>query len=199
MYTRYSLAELTAHLVSLLERRRVAFSEWNAETEAALEDEAKAALTEAHAGFVELADDALYWERTHRTLLTVALPRYFALAKAQHAFEHSAYGAWREGDLVSRIAYAAIGLFTGIIVVRTAIPDWLEPLPVALFLLGPLLPDLQAWRGKRRYAKGLAALVDDMAQEQSDAREYQPLGIAPVTDPETQTESDQTKPERHRT
>ncbi len=189
MYTRYSLPELTAHLIALLERRRTAFDGWNDETEAALTKEATAALAEAHTGFVELADDPAYWQKTEHTLLTVALPRYLNLAKAQDALERSAYGAWRHGDLISRVAYAAAGLISGIIIIRTAIPDWLEPLPIALFLGGPLLPDLQAWRAKRKYAKALSGLVDDMAQEQRDVREYQPLGIAPVGDDELQSSS----------
>jgi hypothetical protein len=180
VYARYSLPELTAHLVALLERRRAAFDRWSPQAEDALTQDAEAALTEAHAGFVELADDPAYWQRTRATLLTVALPRYVKLARAQHALERSAYGAWRAGDLLSRVAYAATGLVLGIVVVKTAIPDWLEPLPIALFLGGPLLPDLQAWWAKRRYAKALVTLVDDMAQEEKDARQYQALGIAPV-------------------
>ena len=180
MYTRYSLAELTAHVVALLERRRAAFEVWSEQVEDALTREAVTALEEARTGFAELADDPAYWERTSRTLIDVAVPRYLKLAKTQHALERSAYGAWRSGDVISRVAYAGMGLLAGIIIIRTPIPDFLEPLPIMMFLGGPLLPDLQAWWAKRRYAKQLTALVEDMAQEQRDAREYQPLGIAPV-------------------
>lgn len=182
VYTRYSLPELTAHLIALLERRRTAFTQWSPQTEDALRRDAANALSEAHAGFVELADDPAYWQRTEQTLLSVALPRYLKLARLQQAREANAYGAWRQGDLLSRIVFAGAGLVTGIIIVRTPIPDWLELLPLILFLGGPLLPDLQAWWAKRQYAKALAKLVDEMAQEQRDAREYQPLGIAPVGD-----------------
>ncbi len=177
MYTRYSLAELTAHLVALLERRRAAFDTWSDQVEDALTREAETALEEAHKGFTELADDQAYWARTHQALITVALPRYLNIAKAQHALEHSAYGAWRGGDFISRVVYAGIGLVAGVIIIRTPIPDFLEPLPLVMFLGGPLLPDFQAWWGKRRYAKALTKLVEDMAQEQKDAREYQPLGL----------------------
>ncbi len=175
MYSRYSLSQLTAHLIGLLERRRTAFKTFDEDAEAALRKEAVSALEVAHAAFAEMADDPVYWERTERTVLTVALPRYLNLALAQHTLEHTAYGAWRGGDALSRIAYAGMGLVAGIIVIRTAIPDWLEPLPVGLFLGGPLLPDIQAWWAKRRYAKSLEKLVSDMADEQRDVRDYQPL------------------------
>ena len=178
MYSRYSLSELTAHLIGLLERRRTAFEIFDEEAEAALQKEATSALDVARAAFAEMADDPVYWERTERTVLTVALPRYLNLARAQHTLEHTAYGAWRGGDVLSRIAYAGMGLVTGIIVIRTAIPDWLEPLPIGLFFGGPLLPDLHAWWAKRGYAKSLEKLVHDMADEQRDVREYQPL-LAP--------------------
>lgn len=175
MYSRYSLSELTAHLIGLLERRRTAFETFDEATEAALRKEATESLNVAQAAFAEMADDPLYWERTERTILSVALPRYLNLARAQHTLERMAYGAWRGGDVLSRIAYAGMGLVTGIIVIRTAIPDWLEPLPIALFLGGPLLPDLQAWWAKRRYAKSLEALVSEMADEQREVRDYQPV------------------------
>jgi len=199
MYTRYSLAELTAHLVALLERRRAAFEVWSQQIEDALTREAVTALEEARTGFAELADDPAYWARTSRTLIEVAVPRYLKLAKRQHELERSAYGAWRNGDLISRMAYAGMGLIAGIIIIRTPIPDFLEPLPILMFLGGPLLPDVQAWWAKRRYTRQLATLVDDMGQEQRDAREYQSLGIAPVSsdtsgsEPPPQVEQDKTR------
>ncbi len=202
VYSRYSLPELTGHVVASLERRRAAFSEWNAQTEAALTADARATLTQAHAGFVELADDEGHWQRVEHTLLTVALPRYFQLAKTQFALEQAGYGAWRRGDAISRAAYAGLGLLLAAIVWRTAIPDWLEPLPLALFLGGPLLPDAQAWWAKRQYAKALAKLVDDMAQEEADSRQYQPLGlasgvgpVAPVSTEQQQAAADSVKNE----
>lgn len=173
----FQLAELTAHLVALLERRRAAFEVWDEKAEASLLEGANEALDEAGKQFKELADDQTYWSRTTGALREVALPRYLRLAKEQHALEKRGYGAWRGGDFLSRAAYAAIGLVAGFIILRTAVPDWLEPLPLALFIGGPLLPDAQAWFAKRRYAKQLVGLVDDMKAEQVDRRAYQPLGI----------------------
>lgn len=175
--SQYQLPELTAHLVALLERRRAAFETWDDAAEATLREAAKEALDEAGRQFKEVADDAAYWQRTTETLLEVALPRYVRLAKDQHALEKRGYGAWRGGDLLSRVVYAGIGLIGGFIVLRTAVPDWFEPLPLALFIGGPLLPDAQAWFAKRRYAKQLLALVEDMKAEAIDRRAYQPLGI----------------------
>jgi hypothetical protein len=175
--SQYQLPDLTAHVVSLLERRRVAFALWNENTESELIAAANEALDEAGKQFKELADDQLYWSRTIQALLGVAVPRYLRLAKEQHALEKHGYGAWRAGDLISRVAYAAIGLVAGFIILRTAVPDWLEPLPIALFIGGPLIPDAQAWVAKRRYSKQLVRLVDDMKAEAIDRRAYQPYGI----------------------
>ncbi|MBL9039883.1 MAG: hypothetical protein JNG84_15300 [Archangium sp.] len=173
--SRFSLPELTAHLVALLERRRAGLAEWSAEVEHTLRAEAAAALTEAEAAFREVADDAVYWRRVTDAVHAVALPRYLALAKAQHALERAGYGAWRKGDFISRVAYGAAGLLVALVVWRTPIPDWFEPVPVAFFLFGPLLPDAQAWWAKRRFATDIAHLVEDMGVEQRDTRAYQPV------------------------
>ncbi len=173
--TRYQLQELTAHVVAALERRREGFTDWNVEVEQRLTDEAKSALAEAGRQFAEVADDKPYWEQLERTVLTAALPRYFRLAREQHQHEKSRYGLWRGGDVVSRAAYAAIGLVVAAVVFRTAIPDWLEPLPIAFFIGGPLLPDLQIWFAKRKYAAKLRALVEDMRDEATAREQYRPL------------------------
>lgn len=173
--TQFHLAEVTAHVLALLERRRLAFEQWDAKAEAELTDEVDKALAEAGQRFAEVADDRPYWARLGQTLKDVALPRYFRLAKAQHALELTGYGAWRGGDLLSRAVYAGAGLVTAVVVFRTAIPDWIEPLPLAFFLGGPLLPDLQAWWHKRKYRGAVAQVIEDMRQESVDVRAYQPL------------------------
>lgn len=175
--SQYQLPELTAHLVSLLERRRLAFDVLDEKAEAALREAAQEALDEAGKQFKELADDAAYWSRTTDALLEVAFPRYLRLARNQHALEKRGYGAWRGGDFVSRAAFAVAGLVLGFIVIRTPIPNWLEPLPLALFIGGPFIPDVQASFAKRRYSKQLLALVEDMKAEAIDRRAYEPLGI----------------------
>lgn len=175
--SQYQLPELTAHVVSLLERRRRAFDAWDEKTEAALKADAEEALAEAGKQFREVADDAAYWKRTCELVLSVALPRYFKLAREEHALEARKFDVWRGGDFIARAAFAATGLVLGLVILRTPIPNWLEPLPLALFIGGPLIPDLQTWWAKRRYGKQLLGLVEEMREEAADQRAYAPLGI----------------------
>ena len=173
--SRYRLAELTAHVLGLLERRREGSAEWNADAEAKLTEAATEALTEAGRQFAEIADDEAYWQRIEETVLTAVLPRYFQAAKAQHELEQHRYNLWRGGDFISRVAYGASGLLAAVIVWRTAIPDYLEPLPLAFFIGGPLLPDLQVWFARRRYRKVLGEVIEAMREEDSARAQYQPL------------------------
>lgn len=175
--SQYQLPELTAHVVSLLERRRQAFDAWNEQTEGALKADAEEALAEAGQQFREVADDAAYWKRTCELVRSVALPRYFKLAREEHALEARKFDVWRGGDFIARAAFAVSGLVLGVIILRTPIPDWLEPLPLALFIGGPLIPDLQTWWAKRRYGKQLLGLVEEMREEAADQRAYAPLGL----------------------
>jgi hypothetical protein len=182
--TKFQLPELTAHLVALLERRRAGLGAWEATTEASLLAEARAALDEAGAQFREVVDDPAAWSRRVEQCLTVALPRYLKLAREQHALEARRYGVWRGGDLLSRAAYALGGLAVGVLLLRTALPRAFEVIPLGFFIAGPLIPDVQAWLARRRYAKALAGLVDDMAQEALDRSQYQPLGLEEVAGPD---------------
>jgi hypothetical protein len=50
---------------------------------------------------------------------------------------------------------------------------------LGLFIGGPLLPDLQSWFARRRYANKRRALVVDMEQEAARRSEYQPLFTPP--------------------
>lgn len=175
--SRYHPSELVAHVIAVLERRRAAFEAWDDSTEQLLLEEAQRALAEAGQQFREVADDAPYWQRVTELVLQLGVARYLKLAREQSQLEQRGYDVWRRGDLLSRAAYALGGLAVGVLVLRTALPDWLEPLPLAFFIGGPLLPDVQIWFAKRRYAKQLAALVDDVAQESVERQAYQPLGI----------------------
>jgi hypothetical protein len=175
--SRYRLPALATHLISLMERRRSAFAEWDEHAEASLVAAAQGALDEAGQQFREVADDAPHWAKLEHTLLSVALPRYFRLAKEQHALESRGYDAWRGGDFVSRLAYGGAGLLAAIVAWRARLPLWFEPAPVGLFLFGPLIPDLQAWFANRKYARALAGLVKDMEKEQLEASTYIPFGI----------------------
>lgn len=172
---RYRLPQLTAHVLSLLEHRREGFETWNDEAEAKLTEVAREALSEAGHQFAEVADDKTYWSKLEQTVLTAVLPRYFRLAKEEHQLEQDKFHLWRGGDLISRVVYGSSGLIAAVIVWRTAIPNYLEPLPLAFFVLGPLLPDLQVWFAKRKYTKKVGAIIEAMAEEAELREQYRPL------------------------
>ena len=195
---RYRLGELTGHVLALLERRRDGFPEWNAEAEAKLTQAATEALHEAGRQFAEVADDKPYWERIEQIVLTAVLPRYFQAARAEHELEKNKFNLWRGGDFISRVAYGAAGLVGALVVWRTGIPDIIEPLPIAFFVLGPLLPDLQIRSAKRRYAKKLRAVIDSMHEEDSAREQYRPLmeGMPSVVDEQVGSSSTPSTPNK---
>ena len=173
--TRYQLQELTAQVVAALERRREGFAEWNADVETRLTEEARNVLTQAGRQFSEVADDKPYWEQLERTVLTAALPRYFQIAKEQQQNEKNKYGLWRGGDAISRATYAVVGLVAAAIAFRARLPIYLEPMPLVFFIGGPLLPDIQVWFARRKYAAKLRTLVEDMRDEAAARDQYRPL------------------------
>ena len=197
--SRYRLAELTEHVVALLERRREGFAEWNGETETKLTTAATEALHEAGLQFAEVADDRPYWQRLEETVLTAVLPRYFQAAKAEHELEKNKFNLWRGGDFISRVAYGGAGLLAAMIVWRTAVPDYLEPLPLAFFIGGPLLPDLQMWFARRRYRKVLAQVIESMREEDSARAQYQPLmeGMPSAIDEQASSSSTSVAPPKN--
>lgn len=172
---RYQLPQLTAHLIAALERRRAAVTEWSPEVEKTLTLEARDVLIEAGRQFAELADDKAYWKRVEDAVNEVVLPRYFKLAKEEQASEKKKHGVWRGGDFISRAAYAAAGLLGALIIWRTPIPEYLEPVPLAFFIVGPMIPDLQLWWAKRSYKASLGELVEDMRAEAASKDLYRPM------------------------
>jgi hypothetical protein len=172
----FQASAIAAHLISRLERRRASFEQLDENAQVQLTAEADGVLAQANAQFKEMADDEVYWAQTEAAVREVALGRYLKLAKEQNALENSGFGAWRRGDFVSRAAYAGLGLLAGLIIIRTPIPDWLEFLPVALFVFGPLIPDFQAARAKRKYTRALENVVKDLEQESIEQRTYAPVG-----------------------
>jgi hypothetical protein len=173
----YQLHELSAHLMALLERRRMAFEVWDEAAEELLKSEMAAALKDVKAQFLEVADDAQYWKRTEHALHTVFFPRYLKLAKAEHAREMDGYGIWRNGDLWSRAMYAALGLLAALIVWRTPIPDSFEFFPFLLLIVGPLIPDMQLSSARRKYDRQRNQLAQDMKAEHVETNAYRPLGV----------------------
>jgi len=164
-----------------LERRRAAFEVWDEKAENVLHEEVSDSLADAKAQFAEVADDLDYWTRVDHALETVFFPRYLKLAKAEHSRELSGYGIWRQGDFLSRIAYGAAGLLGALIIWKSPIPDWLEPFPIVLLIVGPLIPDMQLSKAKRNYDRQMSQLIEDMRAENSDGKTYRPLGVDAVS------------------
>ena len=172
---RFRLPQVSEHVLAWMERRRPGFGAWDGEVEAQLTAEARLALADVSRLFSEVAVDPGYWGRLERGVLTVVLPRYFQLAREHHALQRRKYDLWRGGDLLSRVVYTGVGIVTAVVVALTRIPNWLEPLPFALILFGPFLPDMQESFLERRYRKQLATLVQDMGVEQRQLEAYRPL------------------------
>ncbi|ATB34019.1 hypothetical protein [Melittangium boletus] len=179
----FRLPRVSEHVLAWLERRRPGFGEWNDEVEAALKAEARLALDDVARRFTELAVDPAYLSRLEHSLFSVVLPRYLRLAREHHALQRRRYGLWRGGDLVSRAVYTLVGIVLAVVIALTRVPNWLEPLPIALILLGPFLPDMQESFLDRRYRRRLATLVADMAGEQHQLEAYQPLTEPPESLP----------------
>lgn len=180
---RFRLPQVTEHVLAWLERRRPGFGEWDAEVEAQLSAEARLALSDVSRRFAEVAEDPGYWERLAHSVFTVALPRYFQLAREHHALQRRKYGLWRGGDLLSRVVYTGAGIVVAVVIALSRVPDWLEPLPLAFVLFGPFLPDMQESFHERRYRRQLATLVREMGVEQQQLEAYRPLDESvPPTD-----------------
>jgi hypothetical protein len=206
VYTeRFSLPFLTKVLIAAAERRRPGLGAWTNGTREELRKVFLTELTEVRARFIELFDDKAYWTRIEKALLEDVFPRYAAVAEKQTALEQSDYGLWRRGDLIARGAYAVMGLFVGLFIVKAPfipIPTTWDALILGLMLLGPFVPDLQVWSKKRRFENDLGAIVEDMGDAQKQQQLYQPLpeissgSISPVS--EVQTPSEAAAPARVR-
>jgi hypothetical protein len=58
------------------------------------------------------------------------------------------------------------------------IPETWDFLILALGLGGPFLPDMQMSWAKRKYARQIAGVMDDMREAQESRKLYEPLGLA---------------------
>jgi hypothetical protein len=78
------------------------------------------------------------------------------------------------------------------------IPETWDLLILALGLAGPFVPDLQVWLAKKRFARALRGVVDDMREAQEARKLYEPLGLGPVPERIAEVESPSSAPERAR-
>ncbi len=175
---KYRLGFLSRYLLAALERKLPAYRAWTATAELDLRALVDEELLQARRQFTELADDPAHFDRIERAVREILLPRYFAAAKEEVALAARDYGVWRGGDLVARGTFAGAGLLLGLIAVW--LPNWLVPIetyafPVALFAIGPFIPDLQVWIAKRRHARRLERIARDMEDAEQHLDVYRPL------------------------
>ena len=179
MYTeRYSIPFLASILIAAAERRRPGLGPWDEKAEAEIRSLFQSELAQMKRQFMDLFDDAAYWERVERTLLDVCLPRYLPLAQKQTALERRDYGLWRGGDLIARGVYAGAGLLVGILMVKLPfipVPQTWDLFAFLTMVAGPFVPDAQIWWFRRKHRKQLEAIVEDMEEAEHQLRLYQPL------------------------
>ncbi|MFL5294389.1 MAG: hypothetical protein ACJ79U_22950 [Myxococcales bacterium] len=175
--SKYGLAAIGRHLVSLFEVRRPAVGRFDGEALGLFRREAEEALERMEQQSRELGfEDPKHWKRARDVVETVLLPRYLKLAKSENEAAAEEYGLWRGGDLVARGAFALAGLVLGALMVWIPwIPVYEKWLPWALFVLGPFLPDAYLWWYRRKHEKKLDALVTDLAREGESLDAYRPL------------------------
>ena len=175
--SKYGLAAIGRHLVSLFEVRRPAVARFDGEALDMFRREAEDALAQMEQQSRELGfEDPKHWKRARNVVETVLLPRYLKLAKSENEAAGAEYGLWRGGDLVARGAFALAGLVLGALMVWIPwIPVYEKWFPWALFVLGPFLPDAYLWWYRRKHEKKLEALVTDLAREGESLDAYRPL------------------------
>jgi len=175
--SKYGLAAIGRHLVSLFEVRRPAVARFDGEAQDVFRREAEQALAQMEQQSREFGfEDPKHWKRARDVVETVLLPRYLKLAKSENEAAAAEYGLWRGGDLVARGAFALAGLVLGALMVWIPwIPVYEKWVPWALFVLGPFLPDAYLWWYRRKHEKKLEALVTDLAREGESLDAYRPL------------------------
>ena len=148
-------------------------------------------------------DDPSYWAKVRGLLTTVLMPRYASLAREEIKLSRAGYHLWRGGDLVARLAFAAVGLLLGAAAVEIPwIPVQEKWVPWLLFVGGPMLPDAQLWFYRRRHAKRLKQLIADLAGAGASLDTYrsiaelqQTLGAA-APEPSIEPESNESRAPR---
>ena len=174
---KYGLAAIGRFLIDQFELRRPGLNAWTPEIAASLRAQAETELLQMERQLKELGvDDAVYWQRVRGALSDILLPRYAKLATAELEQAKDSYGLWRNGDLVSRGAYALAGFAIGIVCVEVPyIPVQVRWFPSLTLVAGPMIPDAWLWWKRRQYRKSLEALVKDLDRANENLETYRPL------------------------
>jgi len=170
-----------------LERHRAAIAGDEARTRA----ETRVALTRVERAYAESGLPAPYGRALVEELES-ALPAAWRREAAPFTeLETRAFGAWRGGDLVSRIVYVFAGLAVGgLCVALPFIPIWEKWFPFALAIAAAGLPEAQGWFQRRRYARRLGAIARQMASAQPALERAVTMGdLLPPPDDKTERSS----------
>lgn len=178
---RFSLPFLAQVVIAAAERKRPGLGPWSLEVQAELVKTVAEELAELKRRFFEVYDDHAYWAKVETTIHEVVFPRYAAEAKQFTELERRDFGSWRGGDLVARLTYALGGFALGTFLVKVPwipIPETWDALIFALAIAAPFLPDAQAWFHRRKYARRIKAILQDVEEVEAQLSLYPAL--APV-------------------
>ena len=179
MYTeRFSLAFVSRVLIDAAERLRPGLGAWSEQVRSALREVFVRELADIKPRFMEIFHDEDYWTKLDAAMLQECFPRYCAVAQKQSNLEAAGYHVWRNGDLLSRGAYALGGLLVGsalVYIPYIPIPEtWTFVILLTMFG-APFVPEAQIGLYKRQHRKGLDAIVADMLRAENVDRLYEPM------------------------
>lgn len=169
VFSAFSAQTVALEVIGHLERRR----EILANDAAGVEAEIRRALVPMREEYLACELPPAYFDALERELVASLPAKWRAAAAPFTALEKRAFGAWREGDVVARLTYVFAGLtIGGLCVWLPFIPIWEKWFPFALATLGWWLPDAQARWHRRRYARRLGALVQQLGAAQPALDRY---------------------------
>jgi hypothetical protein len=163
MLPEFSARAVSLQVIDRLERRRADL----VADEALVRGEVDDALADVARDYEAAELPRSYLEALVSEVRQTLPTRWLDEARRFTALERRGFGLWRSGDLVARIVYLFVGLAVGGLCVEAPfIPIWEKWFPFALAIGAWWLPDGQVAWHRRRYARGLGALVRDLDRAQ---------------------------------
>lgn len=162
MNDEFAARKVVTEVLGQLERRRAEI----VHDERAVRLEVERSLEPLRAAYCETGLPVPYFAALEREV-RASLPRRWRVAARSFTALEARGFSWRGGDLIARIVYVFLGLVVGGLCLRAPfIPIWEKWFPFALAVGGWWLPDAQALWHRRRYARGLGAIVRDFGARQ---------------------------------
>ncbi|MBN1960306.1 MAG: hypothetical protein JW841_05120 [Deltaproteobacteria bacterium] len=132
-------------------------------------------LNDLRAQYASMGADADF-TRVARELEEILLRRYLAFAYPQSVRDSRGGGAWRGGDVISRIILSLTGLaIGGFLIWAPFIPLWEKWIPFVFMVAAPAIPDIQKKWFFRQHKRHLLQLEKDMNEAAQALRDSQPL------------------------